>query len=89
LEVVVEEPQGGQVADQLLVDAGLRGEVEVAQGPGVREAGEPQPAGEGPAFLGGVDLDLQQPLQGGGHGQVLVPDLVQHPAGALRRRCRV
>lgn len=42
---VVEEPHGGQVADELLVDAGLRGEVEVRERPGIREAGEPQPAG--------------------------------------------
>ena len=38
---VVEEPQRGQVADQRLVDAGLGGEVEVGQGPGLGQAGEP------------------------------------------------
>lgn len=35
---VVEEAEGGQVADQLLVDAGLGSEVEVGQGPGLGQA---------------------------------------------------
>ncbi|MER0485060.1 hypothetical protein ABR737_43215 [Streptomyces sp. Edi2] len=62
---VVEEAEGGQVADQLLVDAGLGGEVEVGQGPGLGQAGEPFPGGEFAGF-GGLDLDLQEPLQGCG-----------------------
>jgi hypothetical protein len=32
---VIQEPQRGQVADQLLLDAGLGGEVEVGQRPGI------------------------------------------------------
>lgn len=62
---VVEEPHGGEVADEFLVDAGLGGEVEVRERPGIREAGEPQPPGQA-AFLGGGDLDLQQPFERGG-----------------------
>jgi hypothetical protein len=31
---IVEKPQGGQVADEFLVDAGLGGEVEVREDPG-------------------------------------------------------
>jgi hypothetical protein len=75
---VVQETQRGEVADQFLVDPGLRGEVEVRQRPRIRQAREPQPAGEATCF-GGVDLDFQQSLERGGHGQVLVPDLIEDP----------
>jgi len=60
---LVDEPQGGQLADQGLVDAGLGGEVEVGQPPGCGQAGEPEPGGE-PAFLGRGDLDGEQRLEG-------------------------
>jgi hypothetical protein len=59
----------------------LSGEVEVVDRPGVGQAGEQQPRGE-PAFLGGVDLDLQQPLERGGHRQVLLAGLVEDPGQA-------
>jgi hypothetical protein len=75
---VVEETRCGEVADQFLVDPGLRGEVEIRQRPRIRQTCEPQPAGETTGF-GGVDLDLRQPLERGGHGQVLVPDLIEDP----------
>src|SRR6266545_4730490 len=42
--VLVDEPQGGEFADQLAVDAGLGVEVEVLQPPGGGEGGKPQPA---------------------------------------------
>ena len=44
--------------------------VEVLQGGRGGQAGEPQPPGQAPG-LGSVDLDGQEPFQGGGHGQVL------------------
>ena len=37
----VQEAQGGQIADEFLVDAGLGGEVKVVQCPGFGQAGEP------------------------------------------------
>ncbi|MFI0406851.1 RHS repeat domain-containing protein [Actinomadura sp. 3N508] len=43
------------------------------------QAGEPQPGGQA-AFLGGVHLDLQQPFQRGGHGQLFGAGLVQDVA---------
>jgi hypothetical protein len=60
----------------------LGGEVEVGQGPGLGQAGEPQPAGQ-PAGLGGFDLQLQQPFQRGGQRQLLDAGLVQHPRQLL------
>lgn len=69
---VVEEPQGGQIADEPLINTGLGREIEVVQGPGLRQAGEPEPGCQ-PAGFGGLDLDLQQSFQGRGQ---------RHPFGA-------
>lgn len=80
----VQEPQRGQVSDQLLVDPGLGREVEVRQRPGLGQAGEPLPGRQAPG-LGGLDLDLQQPLQRGGQRQVLTAGLVQYPRKGLER----
>ena len=74
---VLEEPQGGQVADQRLVDAGLGGEVVVGDPPGLRQAGEPQPGAQA-TLLDRVDLDAQQPFQGADQGQALASGGVQH-----------
>src|SRR4249919_2864537 len=52
------------VADQRLVHAGLSGVVVVGQGVAGGQAGEVGARGQ-PAGLGGVDLDREQPLQGG------------------------
>ena len=50
------------------VGGGLGVVVEVLQGGGGGQAGEPQPAGQA-AGLGGVDLEGEQPFQGGGQRQ--------------------
>ena len=77
------EPHGGGPAalDRRAVAAGSQVgggvDVEVLQGGGGGQAGEPQPAGQ-PAGLGGVDLDGQQPLQRGGQRQLLGGGLVEH-----------
>ena len=42
---IFKEAQGGQVVDEFLVNAELSGEVEVVEGPRIRQAGEPQPSG--------------------------------------------
>jgi site-specific DNA recombinase len=52
---ILEEPQGGQLADQLPVDRGLGVEVEVGDLPGGGQAGEPGQAGL-PAGVGGLDF---------------------------------
>ena len=57
---------------------GCSAKLEIAQCPGIGQAGEPQPSSES-AFLGGVDLDLQQPFERGGQGQVLGAGVVQDP----------
>ena len=66
-----------QLVDELAVDPGGGVDVEVVQGGGGGQAGEPQPAGQ-PAGLGGVDLDGQQPLQRRGERELLGGGLVQH-----------
>jgi hypothetical protein len=73
---VVEEPQRAQLPDQLLIDPGLGGEVELVDRPGRGQTGEPEPAGE-PAGLGELDLDAQQPLERGHRRQLLGPGGVQ------------
>ena len=68
------------------VDGGLGVVVEVLQGGRGGQAGEPQPAGQ-PAGLGGVDLEGEQPFQGGGQRQLLGGGLVEDGGQVLRRRC--
>ena len=58
------------------VDSGGGVVVEVVQAGGGGQAGEPEPAGE-PAGLGGVDLQAEETLQGGGHRQAFVAGLVE------------
>ena len=80
---------GAELGDQLPVEAGGGVVVEVVQGGGGGQAGEPEPAGE-PAGLGGVDLEGEQPLQGGGQRQAfgggLVEDGGQVFGGGVQRR---
>jgi hypothetical protein len=79
---VVEEPQGGQVTDQGLVDTGLGGEVELVQRPRLGQAGEPQPAALA-AGLDRGDLDGHQLLQRCGQPQALVAGGVEDPRQGL------
>src|SRR6202034_1517856 len=51
-----DEPQRGQLADQVLISAGLGGEVVVVDRPGGGQGGEVQPGGE-LAGCGGVRFD--------------------------------
>src|SRR5581483_3798449 len=82
---IVEEPQRRQLPDQFLVDPGLGGEVELRQGGGVGQAGEPQPPSE-PARLGGVDFYGQQLLQRRDRGELLGLGGVLHAGQRLGRR---
>ena len=50
--------------------------VELLQGGRGGQGGEPQPAGQ-PAGLGGVDLEGEQPFQGGGQRQLFGGGLVE------------
>ena len=68
---LLHEAQRGQLLDQLAVERGLRGEVEVVQPPRRRERGEAQPAGMPPCF-GRCHFDRQQPLQEGGVVELLL-----------------
>jgi hypothetical protein len=61
---------GGELIDEVAVDAGGGVVVEVGEGGRGRQGGEPEPAGEA-AGLGGVDLDPKESFQGGGQGQAL------------------
>ena len=58
------------------VDAGGGVVVEVLQGGGGGQAGEPEPAGE-PAGFGGVDLGGEQAFQGGGDGEAFGGGVVE------------
>ncbi len=59
---------GGELVDQVPVDAGCDVVVEVGQGGRGGQAGEPEPAGQA-AGLGGGHLDLQEMFQGCGQRQ--------------------
>jgi hypothetical protein len=74
--MLFDEPQGGEFADQLAVDAGLGVEVEVLQPPGGGEGGKPQPAGVAAGF-GGVDLDGEQALQERGVAELLGVGMIE------------
>ena len=74
-----------QAVDQGSVDAHGGVDVEVIEGGRGGQAGEAQPAGE-PAGGGGVDLDCQQSLQGGGHRQASALAWSRTAAALQRRR---
>jgi hypothetical protein len=74
---VVEEPQRGQLADELLIDTGLGGEVEVVDRVGRGQRREPQQPGL-PASMNGGDLDREQPLQRRDQRQVFGAGGVEH-----------
>ena len=76
--------EGGQVADEFLVDAGLGSEIEICEGPGLGKACEPF---TGSAFAGlcGFDLDFQQPFQCSGQRHTFGAGLVQNPVECFRR----
>jgi hypothetical protein len=61
---------GGELGDEVAVDAGGGVVVEVGEGGRGRQGGEPEPAGEA-AGLGGVDLDRRGVVPGRGQGQAL------------------
>ena len=58
------------------VGGGLGVVVELLQGGGGGQRGEPQPAGQA-AGLGGVDLEAEQPFQGGGQRQAFGGGVVE------------
>jgi hypothetical protein len=74
---VVEETQGGQLADELLVDTGLGGEVVGVERPRRGQVREVQPGGD-LAVLGRGDLDAQQRLDRLQRRQLPVPGGVEH-----------
>jgi len=60
--LLVDEAQGGELVDEAPIERGLGAEVELLQGLGGWEPGEPQAAGEA-ALLGRGDLDVEQVVQ--------------------------
>jgi hypothetical protein len=73
---LVEEPEGGELADQGGVGAGLGGEVVVAELPGRRQGGPVQAGGE-LAGLRRVGLGAHEPLEGVQDGQAAVAGVVE------------
>ena len=63
--------------DERAVGGGLGVVVELLQGGRGGQGGEAQPAGQ-PAGLGRVDLEGEQPFQGGGQRQFLGGGVVEH-----------
>jgi hypothetical protein len=73
-----------QLADQLLLHPGLRGEVEVIDSVGRWQRREPQQPGVAACLRGG-DLDAQQPLQHRHRRQVLIPGGVKDSGQRIGR----
>ena len=82
---LVDEPQGGELADDGLVGAGLGGEVVVLEPPGRRQGGPVQAGGELAGLRGG-GLGAHQPLEGVQQRQAPVAGLVEQ-AGQLVGGC--
>jgi hypothetical protein len=62
IRLLVDEAQRGELVDEPPVERGLGAEVELLEGLGRGEPGEPQAAGEA-ALLGRGDLDVEQVVQ--------------------------
>jgi len=79
---LVDEPEGGQLADEVAVGAGLGGEVVVLQPPGGRQRGPVQAGGE-LAGLGGGGLGAHELLEGVQDGQLPVAGGVEQAGQGL------
>jgi hypothetical protein len=73
---VLEEPQRGELVDELAVDARLGVEVEVVEPPGGGQVGEAFQAGVTAGF-GGGDLDIEEPFQERRVRQLVVVGVVE------------
>ena len=75
----------GQVVDELAVDGGLEGEVELLEGAPVGEVGEAQPGGQA-TVGGGGGLGGDDPFQVTDRGQLFGHRLLGQGGEALRGR---
>ena len=79
---IVDEAEGGELADEALVGAGLGGEVVVLEPPGGGQ-GCPVEAGGELAGLGGGGLGAHEPLEGVQDGQPAVAGVVEQAGQGL------